>query len=105
METNEAVLGVDDAFFGVDGAFPDADEQIFFERLVFAFSDSLFLFDIDRDNREEKGCVDACLCFLDSRAGQWPTATALCLLRLGLECTSSRARARPSMDTVSTADT
>ncbi|KAI4897649.1 hypothetical protein NFI96_025735 [Prochilodus magdalenae] len=49
---------------------------------------------------EEKGCVDACLCFLDSRAGQWPTATALCLLRLGLECTSSRARARPCMDTV-----
>ncbi|XP_017551322.1 interleukin-1 receptor-associated kinase 3 [Pygocentrus nattereri] len=49
---------------------------------------------------EEKGCVDACLCFMDSRAGQWPIATALCLLRLGLECTSSRARARPSMDTV-----
>ncbi|KAL7828039.1 hypothetical protein AOLI_G00311910 [Acnodon oligacanthus] len=49
---------------------------------------------------EEKGCVDACLCFMDSRAGQWPFATALCLLRLGLECTSSRARARPSMDTV-----
>ncbi|XP_062862192.1 interleukin-1 receptor-associated kinase 3 [Trichomycterus rosablanca] len=49
---------------------------------------------------EEKGSVDACLRFLDSRAGRWPTAQALCLLRLGLECTSSRARARPSMDTV-----
>ncbi|KAF4079734.1 hypothetical protein AMELA_G00181660 [Ameiurus melas] len=49
---------------------------------------------------EEKGSVDACLCFLDSRAGQWPTTIALCLLRLGLECTSSRARARPSMDNV-----
>ncbi|MCJ8743384.1 hypothetical protein PDJAM_G00093410 [Pangasius djambal] len=49
---------------------------------------------------EEKGCVDACLCFLDSRAGEWSTAAALCLLRLGLECTSSRARARPSMQSV-----
>ncbi|KAG9280305.1 interleukin-1 receptor-associated kinase 3 [Astyanax mexicanus] len=49
---------------------------------------------------EEKGSVDACLRFMDSRAGQWPAATALCLLRLGLECTSSRARARPSMETV-----
>ncbi|XP_072529203.1 interleukin-1 receptor-associated kinase 3 [Salminus brasiliensis] len=49
---------------------------------------------------EEKGGVDACLRFMDSRAGQWPIATALCLLRLGLECTSSRARARPSMETV-----
>ncbi|XP_066524109.1 interleukin-1 receptor-associated kinase 3 [Hoplias malabaricus] len=49
---------------------------------------------------EEKGNVDACLCFLDSRAGQWSTATAQCLLRLGLECTSSRVRARPSMENV-----
>ncbi|XP_027007475.2 interleukin-1 receptor-associated kinase 3 [Tachysurus fulvidraco] len=49
---------------------------------------------------EEKGSVDACLCFLDSRAGEWPTAAALCLLRLGLECTNSRARVRPSMDNV-----
>ncbi|TSK13276.1 Interleukin-1 receptor-associated kinase 3 [Bagarius yarrelli] len=49
---------------------------------------------------EEKGSVDACLCFLDSSAGEWPTAVAMCLLRLGLECTSSRARARPSMDNV-----
>ncbi|KAF7693939.1 interleukin-1 receptor-associated kinase 3 [Silurus meridionalis] len=49
---------------------------------------------------EEKGCVDACLCFLDSRAGEWSTAAALCLLRLGLECTSTKARARPSMDNV-----
>ncbi|KAG7320398.1 hypothetical protein KOW79_016251 [Hemibagrus wyckioides] len=49
---------------------------------------------------EEKGSVDACLCFLDTRAGEWPTAAALCLLRLGLECTSSRARARPCMDNV-----
>ncbi|KAM9467595.1 interleukin-1 receptor-associated kinase 3 isoform 2-T2 [Clarias gariepinus] len=49
---------------------------------------------------EEKGCIDACLCFLDSRAGPCSTSAALSLLRLGLECTSSRARARPSMDNV-----
>ncbi|XP_028810457.1 interleukin-1 receptor-associated kinase 3 [Denticeps clupeoides] len=49
---------------------------------------------------ESHGCMDACLCFLDESAGDWPQTVALCLLQLGLDCTSSRARIRPSMEMV-----
>lgn len=51
---------------------------------------------------EDSGGVDSCLRFLDAAAGQWPTAVALSLLRLALDCTASRHRSRPSMENVST---
>ncbi|XP_071358134.1 interleukin-1 receptor-associated kinase 3 [Trachinotus anak] len=49
---------------------------------------------------EDSGGVDSCLQFLDEGAGQWPTALALSLLTLALDCTTSRHRHRPSMDNV-----
>ncbi|XP_040005589.1 interleukin-1 receptor-associated kinase 3 isoform X2 [Xiphias gladius] len=49
---------------------------------------------------EESGGVDSCLRFLDEAAGPWPTAVALSLLALALDCTSSRQRHRPSMENV-----
>ncbi|XP_076159331.1 interleukin-1 receptor-associated kinase 3 [Alosa pseudoharengus] len=52
------------------------------------------------DTAEEGGGVDACLRLLDSRAGRWPHALALSLLRLGMDCSSSKARNRPTMDMV-----
>ncbi|XP_059182149.1 interleukin-1 receptor-associated kinase 3 [Centropristis striata] len=48
---------------------------------------------------EDSGGVDSCLQFLDEAAGRWPTALALQLLRLALDCTASR-RSRPSMENV-----
>ncbi|XP_062384199.1 interleukin-1 receptor-associated kinase 3 [Sardina pilchardus] len=56
--------------------------------------------DVLDDVTEEGGGVDACLRLLDSRAGQWPNAVALSLLRLGMDCSSSKARNRPTMDMV-----
>ncbi|KAK2892855.1 hypothetical protein Q8A67_012843 [Cirrhinus molitorella] len=61
---------------------------------------SLFLRDILHSEFEEKGSVDACLRFLDPKVEHWPTAVALCLLRIGLECTGSKMRVRPSMEMV-----
>uniref|UniRef100_A0A672K1V9 Interleukin-1 receptor-associated kinase 3-like n=1 Tax=Sinocyclocheilus grahami TaxID=75366 RepID=A0A672K1V9_SINGR len=49
---------------------------------------------------EEKGSVDACLRFLDPKVEHWPAAVALCVLRIGLECTGSKMRVRPSMEMV-----
>ncbi len=45
--------------------------------------------------------MDACLQFLDPKVEHWPAAVALCLLRIGLECTGSKMRVRPSMEMVS----
>uniref|UniRef100_A0A7N8X1G2 Interleukin-1 receptor-associated kinase 3 n=1 Tax=Mastacembelus armatus TaxID=205130 RepID=A0A7N8X1G2_9TELE len=50
---------------------------------------------------EDSGGVDSCLQFLDETAGRWPTAMALTLLSLALDCTASRHRSRPSMEKVS----
>ncbi|XP_063761298.1 interleukin-1 receptor-associated kinase 3 isoform X2 [Eleginops maclovinus] len=49
---------------------------------------------------EDSGGVDSCLQFLDVAAGQWPTAIALGLLRLALDCTASRHRCRPNIETL-----
>uniref|UniRef100_A0A665W8C2 Interleukin-1 receptor-associated kinase 3 n=1 Tax=Echeneis naucrates TaxID=173247 RepID=A0A665W8C2_ECHNA len=49
---------------------------------------------------EDSGGVDSCLQFLDKAAGQWPTALALSLLSLALDCTASRHRQRPIMEAV-----
>ncbi|XP_037616649.1 interleukin-1 receptor-associated kinase 3 [Sebastes umbrosus] len=49
---------------------------------------------------EDSGGVDSCLQFLDAAAGRWPTAVALGLLRLSLDCTASRHRSRPSTENV-----
>ncbi|XP_042367488.1 interleukin-1 receptor-associated kinase 3 [Plectropomus leopardus] len=49
---------------------------------------------------ENSGGVDSCLRFLDEAAGRWPTALALGLLRLALECTASRHRSRPKIENV-----
>nr|AIS23540.1 IRAK-3 [Epinephelus coioides]AVR54925.1 IRAK-3 [Epinephelus coioides] len=49
---------------------------------------------------EDSGGVDSCLQFLDVAAGRWPTALALSLLRLALDCTASRHRSRPKMENV-----
>ncbi|XP_040886526.1 interleukin-1 receptor-associated kinase 3 isoform X2 [Toxotes jaculatrix] len=49
---------------------------------------------------EDSGGVDSCLQFLDKTADQWPTAMALSLLSLSLDCTASRHRQRPSMENV-----
>ncbi|XP_058630091.1 interleukin-1 receptor-associated kinase 3 isoform X2 [Onychostoma macrolepis] len=61
---------------------------------------SLFLRDVLHSEFEEKGSVDACLQFLDPKVKHWPAAVALCLLRIGLECTGSKMRVRPSMEMV-----
>uniref|UniRef100_A0A8C2HX75 Interleukin-1 receptor-associated kinase 3 n=1 Tax=Cyprinus carpio TaxID=7962 RepID=A0A8C2HX75_CYPCA len=61
---------------------------------------SLFLRDELHSEFEEKGSVDACLRFLDPKVEHWPAAVALCLLRIGLECTGSKMRVRPSMEMV-----
>ncbi|XP_070784858.1 interleukin-1 receptor-associated kinase 3 isoform X1 [Enoplosus armatus] len=47
---------------------------------------------------EDSGGVDSCLQFLDAGAGRWPTAVALSLLGLSLDCTACRHRSRPSME-------
>ncbi|XP_033930789.1 interleukin-1 receptor-associated kinase 3 [Pseudochaenichthys georgianus] len=49
---------------------------------------------------EDSGGVDSCLQFLDVAAGRWPTDIGLGLLHLALDCTASRHRSRPSMETV-----
>ncbi|XP_067247889.1 interleukin-1 receptor-associated kinase 3 [Chanodichthys erythropterus] len=61
---------------------------------------NLFLRDILHSEFEEKGSVDACLRFLDPKVEHWVPAVALCLLRIGLECTGSRMRVRPTMEIV-----
>lgn len=50
---------------------------------------------------ENSGGVDSCLQFLDETAGRWPTALALSLLSLALDCATSRPRNRPRMENVS----
>ncbi|XP_043092813.1 interleukin-1 receptor-associated kinase 3 isoform X2 [Puntigrus tetrazona] len=60
----------------------------------------LFLRDVLHSELEEKGSVDACLRLLDGKVERWPAAVALCLLRMALECTGSKMRVRPSMETV-----
>lgn len=50
---------------------------------------------------ENSGGVDSCLKFLDETAGRWPTAHALSLLSLALDCAASRQCNRPSMEIVS----
>ncbi|XP_063067520.1 interleukin-1 receptor-associated kinase 3 [Engraulis encrasicolus] len=52
------------------------------------------------DVAEEGGGVDACLRLSDSRAGSWPHAVALSLLRLGMDCSASKPSNRPSMEMV-----
>ncbi|CAM4564601.1 unnamed protein product [Leuciscus chuanchicus] len=59
-----------------------------------------FLRDVLHSEFEEKGSVDACLRFLDPKVEHWPPAVALSLLRIGLECTGSRMRVRPTMEMV-----
>nr|QKY59695.1 interleukin-1 receptor-associated kinase 3 [Boleophthalmus pectinirostris] len=49
---------------------------------------------------EDSGSVDSCLQYVDQRAGPWPHAVSLCLMRLALECTCSRPRSRPTMKAV-----
>lgn len=49
---------------------------------------------------EESGSVDSCLRFLDQGAGVWPLSISLSLLRLALDCTATRPRARPNMEAV-----
>ncbi|KAM8908004.1 interleukin-1 receptor-associated kinase 3 [Spinachia spinachia] len=49
---------------------------------------------------EDSGGVGSCLQYLDEAAGRWPTALALDLLCLALDCTASRHRSRPSMQKV-----
>ncbi|XP_045928604.1 interleukin-1 receptor-associated kinase 3 isoform X2 [Micropterus dolomieu] len=49
---------------------------------------------------EDSGGVDSCLQYVDVAAGRWPTAVALSLLGLALDCTASRHRNRPSMENV-----
>lgn len=61
---------------------------------------NVFLRDVLHSEVEEKGCVDDCLRFLDPKVEHWPPAVALCLLRLGLECTGSKMRVRPNMEMV-----
>lgn len=61
---------------------------------------SLVLRDLLHSEFEERGSVDACLQFLDPKVEHWPAAVALCLLRIGLECTGSKMRVRPSMEMV-----
>ena len=69
------------------------------------FSPSLSLSSFQRDllvtEVEDSGGVDSLLQFLDQAAGRWPTAVALSLLALALDCTASRQRHRPSMENVS----
>nr|AYN64862.1 IRAK-M [Ctenopharyngodon idella] len=61
---------------------------------------NLFLRDILHSEFEEKCSVDACLRFLDPKVEHWLPAVALCLLRIGLECTGSKMRVRPTMEMV-----
>ncbi|CAL8323144.1 unnamed protein product [Lota lota] len=49
---------------------------------------------------EDGGSVDSCVRFLDHQAGSWPYPIALSLLRLVLDCTATRCRSRPHMETV-----
>ncbi|XP_076861163.1 interleukin-1 receptor-associated kinase 3 isoform X2 [Brachyhypopomus gauderio] len=69
-------------------------------RVILETPRNMLLRDMLSLEAEEKGGVDACLHFLDAKAGQWPPAGALCLLRLGLDCTTSRARSRPCVEIV-----
>ncbi|XP_056113451.1 interleukin-1 receptor-associated kinase 3 [Rhinichthys klamathensis goyatoka] len=61
---------------------------------------NMFLRDVLHSEFEEKGSVDACLRFLDPKVEHWPPVVALSLLRIGLECTGSRMRVRPTMEMV-----
>ncbi|XP_067110850.1 interleukin-1 receptor-associated kinase 3 isoform X2 [Osmerus mordax] len=56
--------------------------------------------DVLSGEMEDSGSVDSCLQHLDQRAGPWPHAVSLCLMRLALECTCSRPRSRPKMTAV-----
>ncbi|XP_054608782.1 interleukin-1 receptor-associated kinase 3 isoform X2 [Dunckerocampus dactyliophorus] len=50
---------------------------------------------------EDSGAgVDACLQFLDTSAGQWPSSVTHSLLDLSLRCTASHQRDRPIMENV-----
>ncbi|XP_051543998.1 interleukin-1 receptor-associated kinase 3-like [Myxocyprinus asiaticus] len=70
------------------------------QKVIQESAKNLYLRDVLRSEFEEKGCVDACLRFLDPKVEHWSPAVALCLLQIGLECTASRMRVRPSMKTV-----
>ncbi|XP_071187822.1 interleukin-1 receptor-associated kinase 3 isoform X3 [Salvelinus alpinus] len=49
---------------------------------------------------EDTGSVDSCLQYLDPRAGLCPHSMSFTLLRLALDCTSTRPRNRPTMENV-----
>ncbi|KAG7236829.1 hypothetical protein INR49_000207 [Caranx melampygus] len=72
------------------------DSKLSFSLDVFSFG----MRDLLVTEVENSGGVDSCLQFLDKAAGQWPTALALSLLTLALDCTASRHRHRPNMENV-----
>ncbi|XP_052367644.1 interleukin-1 receptor-associated kinase 3-like [Oncorhynchus keta] len=53
-----------------------------------------------RGEAEDTGSVDSCLQYLDPRAGLCPHSMSFTLLRLALDCTSTRPRNRPTMENV-----
>uniref|UniRef100_A0A8K9WVG0 Interleukin 1 receptor associated kinase 3 n=1 Tax=Oncorhynchus mykiss TaxID=8022 RepID=A0A8K9WVG0_ONCMY len=53
-----------------------------------------------REEVEDTGSVDSCLQYLDPRAGLCPHSMSFTLLRLALDCTSTRPRNRPTMENV-----
>uniref|UniRef100_A0AAZ3SUL7 Protein kinase domain-containing protein n=1 Tax=Oncorhynchus tshawytscha TaxID=74940 RepID=A0AAZ3SUL7_ONCTS len=53
-----------------------------------------------RGEVEDTGSVDSCLQYLDPRAGLCPHSMSFTLLRLALDCTSTRPRNRPTMENV-----
>jgi hypothetical protein len=58
-----------------------------------------------RGEVEDTGSVDSCLQYLDPRAGLCPHSMSFTLLRLALDCTSTRPRNRPTMENVSQLNT
>lgn len=72
-------------------------------------SGSCYLPPIQRDvlsgEVEDTGSVDSCLQYLDPRAGLCPHSMSFTLLRLALDCTSTRPRNRPTMENVSQLNT
>ncbi|XP_038834063.1 interleukin-1 receptor-associated kinase 3 isoform X1 [Salvelinus namaycush] len=56
--------------------------------------------DVLSGEMEDTGSVDSCLQYLDPRAGLCPHSMSFTLLRLALDCTSTRPRNRPTMENV-----